>query len=236
MIAHPKLSVLKSSMEILQHFTETKNPTSHFISLEGIEACGKSTHITGLKDYFLKKGFAVTIVREPGGTIFGEQLRQAILSSQFPIPPIAEAYLFASSRAQLLAEKILPLLSQDRQIVICDRFIDSSISYQGVARNLGVATILDIHKYPPLNVLPHFTFYVKINLETSFRRQELRNSKKDYFEAEKVDFYKKIIEGYEQAAQLFPQRIKTIDGEQEVSLVFGQIIKHLQHINWPHKL
>ncbi len=146
--------------ELKNNFTPKDYNNSYLISFEGIEGSGKSSQIQAFTDYLESQGMTVSHFREPGGTDFGEKLRSAILDSKTSINKLAEAHLFASSRAQLLSEKVIPLLDKPNQIVILDRFIDSSIAYQGHARDLGVEIVLDIHKYYPLNLTPHKTFYL----------------------------------------------------------------------------
>ena len=140
------------------YFKPNSYKNTYLISFEGIEGSGKSTQIKKFTEYLKSKNQDVHYFREPGGTKFGEKLREAILDSDSPIHPLAEANLFAASRAQLLSEKVIPLLEKENQIIILDRFIDSSIAYQGIARNLGIDTILDLHKRYPLNLTPHCTF------------------------------------------------------------------------------
>ena len=209
--------------QINNKFITCENKTSIFLSLEGIEGSGKSTHIGKIKSYLEALKYNVLVVREPGGTEFGELLRKAILNSNTPIEAISEAYLFAASRAQLLKEVILPFLKKDRSVVICDRYIDSSIAYQGIARNIGINSILNIHTFPPLNILPTKTFYIKISYKTSQDRQEKRKSKKDYFESQNANFYNSLITGYDKAAEIFRDRISIIDGEKNTDEVFNEI-------------
>ena len=179
--------------ELLASFTPPATQDSFFISFEGIEGAGKSTIIKKVVEFLCAHGYRFVACREPGGTIFGENLRKSILESKNPIHPIAEAMLFASSRAQLLTEIILKELKTPKTVVLCDRYVDSSLAYQGIARGLGIETILDIHKHFPLCTMPHRTYYISISLETSLYRQQKRNAAKDYFEAEKEEFYKKLI-------------------------------------------
>jgi dTMP kinase len=211
----------------LASFRAPAFPGSYFLSFEGIEGAGKSTQIIRVREYLESKGFKVDVLREPGGTSFGERLRKAILDSQTELHPLAEAHLFASSRAQLLHEVLLKDLSQPGHIIICDRYLDSSLAYQGVARGVGIPVIIDIHKEFPLNIVPHLTFYLEIDVETSMQRQKMRNAPKDYFESKGADFYKKLITGYQAARELFPKRIKTIDGKKNDQQVFAQITKEL---------
>lgn len=202
---------------------------SYIFSFEGIEGCGKTTQIDLCKKYFEQHSYEVLCLREPGGTKFGESLRSAILESNIPIHPLAEAHLFAASRAQLITEKILPFLAKPKRIILLDRYIDSSIAYQGIARGLGIDTILDIHAHPPLNLLPHKTFYLEIDLKTSLLRQKLRGNQKDYFEMEKENFYLQLIKGFEICASKFPSRIQKINACESFESVHQQILEMLKH-------
>jgi dTMP kinase len=203
---------------------------SHFFSFEGIEGSGKSTQIQRLKEYLENQGYNVLLLREPGGTEFGESLRTAILESEHKIAPLAEAYLFASSRCQLLTQKILPHLKKEKSVVILDRYIDSSIAYQGFARELGANLIEDIHSYHPLNIVPEMTFYLKIDLETSMQRQQSRGNEKDYFEKENNLFYTKLINGYDLCASTYKKRIAIIDANKSIEEVTQSLIQKVQSV------
>ncbi|MBD66075.1 MAG: dTMP kinase [Halobacteriovoraceae bacterium] len=217
-------------MNSFDHFTSAPTHSSSlFLSFEGIEGSGKSTQIELVEQYFKDKNYQVLKLREPGGTSFGEKLREAILHSETPLSSLAEAHLFAASRAQLLKEKILPALAQENTIVIVDRYIDSSMAYQGVARGLGSEVIAEIHRHSPLNYMPQMTFYLYIDLETSHQRQQARGNTKDYFEKENHSFYQHLIEGYDHCASVFPTRIKKIDATQSVEQVNQAILKELPH-------
>lgn len=215
--------MMLKNKEILNNFRAPAFPGSFFLSFEGIEGAGKSTQIVSAKEYLESQGFRVLILREPGGTPFGEKLRQAILNSKSELEPISEAYLFASSRAQLLTEVTLKELNTPGTVIIYDRYLDSSIAYQGIARGLGVETILNIHNVFPLNLMPHKTFYLKISPETSFGRQNVRNAPKDYFESRGQDFYEKLVSGYDICTELFPDRVSVIDGNRGLDEVFESI-------------
>ena len=214
--------------EKFPNFTKPNSKGSLFLSFEGIEGSGKSTQIKKLAEYLEAKGKKTIVLREPGGTLFGEKLREAILTSKQPIAPISEAYLFASARAQLLTEKILPHLEQENSAVLLDRYIDSSLSYQGHARGLGIEEILKIHHVSPLNILPHKTFYLAIDPETSLKRQQERGNEKDYFESEKAQFTKKLVEGFELCQKTFPERIQIIQGNASIDEVFTNIINEIE--------
>ncbi len=216
---------MKNSIEYLKSFYRTPvTPESFFLSLEGIEGSGKSTQIKHLEKILTDKGYRVLTLREPGGTEFGEKLREAILKSSTPLHPLAECHLFLASRAQLLEEKILPFLLVPKSVVILDRYIDSTMAYQGKARHLGLETVLELHRHDPLNLLPHRTYFLDITLETSLDRQAKRGQEKDYFESEKTEFYANLIDGYKEMARIFPERILTIDASktpEEVSQVMA---------------
>ncbi len=216
--------------ELTKYFRQAAFPGSFFFSFEGIEGSGKSTQIVKVKNYLEDKGFNVIVIREPGGTPFGEKLRQAILTSQTDLHPAAEAHLFASARAQNLHDLILKELETPNTIVICDRFIDSSIAYQGVARRLGPEYILKIHSQFPLNIVPHKTFYLRIDLEKSLERQQLRNMPKDYFESRDNSFHQSLIEGYDYCADIFPNRIVKIDGAGSLESVTNRLIQEVETV------
>ena len=213
------------TQELLNSFRAPAFPGSFFLSFEGIEGAGKSTQIIKLKNYLEEKNFRVLVLREPGGTPFGKKMRQAILETKTEITPLAEAHLFASSRAQLLSEVVLKELAIPNTVIICDRYIDSSLVYQGHSRGLGVAEVLNIHNVFPLNLVPHLTFYLRINVETSEKRQKMRNAPKDYFESKGVDFYKKLVVGYDLMAELFPNRILKLDAEVTLEQMTMQIFE-----------
>lgn len=206
-------------LELIQKFRSPEFPGSFFVSFEGIEGAGKSTQIARLKDYLEKKNYRVLILREPGGTFFGERLREAILNAKTELHPLAEAHLFASSRTQLLTEVTMKELSTPNTVVIYDRYLDSSLAYQGVARGLGAREILEIHSQFPLTLVPHVTFYLKITPETSEKRQKMRNAPKDYFESRGMNFYRDLVKGYDLASEIFSDRILTLDAEKSFDQV-----------------
>ena len=216
------------SQELIDCFRTPSYPGSFFLSFEGIEGSGKSTQIVSIQNHLEDEGFRVIALREPGGTPFGEKLRSAILNSQSDIHPLAEAYLFASSRTQLLQDVILKELSEPKSIIICDRYIDSSAAYQGGARGLGIDHILRIHSTFPLNLLPHRSFYLRVSHQTSLQRRQMRHSPQDYFEARDADFHTSLIESYDYVASLFPKRLKIIDGEQSPDKVLKDILREIE--------
>lgn len=213
---------------IKSQYRNPETPGSYFLSLEGIEGSGKTTQIKEIEQFCSSKGYRVLTLREPGGTIFGEKLREAILKSESPLHPLAECHLFLASRAQLLKEKILPFLLRPKSVVILDRYIDSTLAYQGKARRLGYETVLTLHQHDPLNLLPHRTFFLDISLQTSMDRQAARGNEKDYFETEKQEFYQNLIDGYRELSEIFPERIMKIDASKSAAQVTQFIIQDLE--------
>jgi len=211
-------------------YRNPETPGSLFLSLEGIEGSGKTTQIKAIESFVKNKGMRVLTLREPGGTTFGEKLREAILQSETPLHPLAECHLFLASRAQLLNEKILPFLLQPGSVVILDRYIDSTLAYQGNARRLGYETILTLHQFEPLNLLPHRTYFLDIGLETSMERQKTRGNQKDYFESQKQEFYQNLLDGYREVSEIFPERILKVNAENTPDKVTQLIISDLEKI------
>lgn len=216
--------------QLKSFYRNPETPGSFFLSLEGIEGSGKSTQIKEIQSYVESQGYRVLSLREPGGTVFGEKLREAILQSSTPLHPLAECHLFLASRAQLLKEKILPFLLQPKSVVILDRYIDSTLAYQGSARRLGYETVLELHKHDPLNLLPHRSYFLEIDLETSMKRQAARGNAKDYFESENAEFYSRLVNGYSDMATLFQERILRVDAKKDISEVTKLIIADLSRI------
>lgn len=213
------------------HNTNTFNKENIiFISFEGIEGSGKSTQIKNLCEYLKNKtDYTIHQFREPGGTTFGEGLRKAMLESKEEIAPLSQAHLFAASRCQLLTERILPLLETKKNIVVYDRYIHSSLAYQGSAAELGIDTILSIHSSYPLNITPHLTMYLEIDHATSIERQMQRNQERDFFESKSKSFYEKVIEGFNSCKTKFAN-FKTIQANKSQEEVFDQVLKHTMEL------
>ena len=200
-----------------------------FISFEGAEGSGKSTQIQKLKEHFERLARPCLVLREPGGTSFGEKLRAAILSQDTKLHALSETFVFLASRAQLLEEKILPHLALDG-VVLLDRYVDSTLVYQALARGESIEKIWTLHQFAPLNILPHRTFYLDISLEVSLERQRQRGQTKDYFESQSNDFQARLLSGYRSLAALYPERIETIAGDQSVEQVHQDILKGVSRL------
>ncbi len=197
-----------------------------FISIEGTDGAGKSTQIELLKKYFIEKGRDVIVTREPGGTPIGEKIREIILdNNNSEMSHITEAMLYAASRAQHVNEKIKPALMQGK-IIICDRFIDSSIAYQSAARGISREVIVDINKYAIDGIMPDITLYFDITPEEGIKRKKNMHDL-DRIEKEKEDFHKRVYEGYQLLVKMYPERIKRIDASKDIYDVHNQVLKYI---------
>ena len=200
-----------------------------FITIEGTDGAGKSTQIELLTEYLSKKGRDVLVTREPGGTPIGEKIREIILDTEnSEMSDITEAMLYAASRAQHVNEKIKPALLEDK-IVICDRFVDSSIAYQSSARGISRELIEDINKYAVCGITPDITLYFDIIPEEGIKRKKNMHEL-DRIEKEKEDFHKRVYDGYQNLLKLYPERIKRVDASQSISDVHKQVIEYINKI------
>ncbi len=193
-----------------------------FISMEGPDGSGKTTQIKKLEEYLTNKGYDVLITREPGGTRISEAIREVILNKDFTeMDPVTEMLLYASARAQLVAEVIGPAIEAGKA-VISDRFVDSSVVYQGIARGLGVETVYELNAHAIREYMPNVTFMLDLPAEEGIRRKK-DQKELDRMEQESLDFHKKVAEGYRQLAALAPERIKVIDATLPIDEIYGMI-------------
>lgn len=199
-----------------------------FITFEGCEGSGKSTQISLYKNYLDKLGVDYLFVREPGGTEISEQIRKIILDvNNSEMCDQAEALLYASARAQLISEKILPALNQGK-IVLCDRYIDSSFAYQAYARGLGFDFISKINSYAIDNCMPTKTVFLNISSKDAFLRKGGAD-KDDRLELSGADFHQKVYEGYVELSKKFPERFIMIDCSGEKFETHQKIIDALKN-------
>jgi dTMP kinase len=178
-----------------------------FISFEGIDGCGKTTQAALLADTARRAGREVVAVREPGGTEAGERIRALLLDPAAAITPWAEALLYAAARAQLVADVIHPALDRGAT-VIADRYVDSSLAYQGVARRLGWSEVLGVNLAATEELLPDRTILLDLPEDEAAAR---RGEQADRIEAEPDEFHRAVAEGFATAARMFPDRIVVVD-------------------------
>jgi len=180
-----------------------------FISFEGLDGCGKTTQVELLEAFLEMRDVEVVGTREPGGTELGETLRAIVLHGQ-KIAPWAEAAIFAAARAELVEEVIEPALKRGAT-VISDRFVDSSLVYQGVARGLGIESVLQLNLHATKGLLPDRTFLLMVDEKLSESRV---GEERDRMERESEEFRRMVGDGYRQLAEMFPERIVAVDGTQ----------------------
>lgn len=193
-----------------------------FITIEGTDGSGKSTQIGLLMDYLNKKGVDVLFTREPGGTPIGEKIREIILDvNNREMAPETEALLYAASRSQHVREKIIPAVEEGK-IVICDRFLDSSLAYQGTARRMGMETIMEMNRAALGGVMPDLTVFFDLSPEKGILRKKNERAL-DRLEEEKIDFHKRVYDGYKQLCLKYPERIKAIDADRSVEEVHLEV-------------
>lgn len=199
-----------------------------FITMEGSDGSGKTTQIEELQGYLVNLGYEVMITREPGGTSISEKIRKIILDvNNETLSDMTEALLYAASRAQHVEEKIKPALETGK-IVISDRFVDSSIAYQGYARGIGIDTVEEVNKYALQGVIPDITFFFDIEPEIAMKRKVSQKSL-DRLELEHISFHNKVYEGYKILLKRYPNRIKSIDARKTKEEIQEQIIKEIRN-------
>ncbi|MBA2876685.1 dTMP kinase [Thermaerobacillus caldiproteolyticus] len=197
----------------------------HFFSFEGPEGAGKTTVITKLTAFLKEKGFDVVSTREPGGIEIAEEIRAIILNPlHTKMDGRTEALLYAAARRQHLVEKIIPALESGK-IVLCDRFIDSSLAYQGFARGLGVDEVLSINQFAIDKYFPSLTVYFDLDPQIGLERIEKNQSREiNRLDMESLSFHNKVRQGYLQLAERFSDRIVTIDASKSIDEVFDMTV------------
>jgi len=192
-----------------------------FITFEGTEGCGKSTHIERLADRLRGEGHSVRALREPGGTESGEQIRQLLKHGPKNLTAEAELLLMNASRAQLVREVIRPALGAG-EIVLCDRFYDSTTVYQGSGRGLDAARVRAVIDFAVGETQPDLTILLKISLEISEQRRANRRGS-DRFESADRNFFRRIEAGYAALAEAHPERAHVIDAHRPLEIVQREI-------------
>jgi dTMP kinase len=193
-----------------------------FITMEGPDGSGKTTQIDLLKEYLEKEGYDVLITREPGGTVISEAIREIILNKDYTeMSPVTEMLLYASARAQLINEVIGPALDSGKA-VISDRFVDSSLVYQGMARGLGVGNVYEVNCQAIGKYMPDVTFLLDLPADVGIARKK-DQKELDRMERESMEFHRAVAEGYRSLAERFPERIEKIDATLPIDEICGII-------------
>ncbi|SDJ81490.1 dTMP kinase [Natronincola ferrireducens] len=192
-----------------------------FISIEGLDGSGKSTQIQYMKRFMEDKGFEVLLTREPGGTVIGEKIRDIILDKQHQeMADTTEVLLYAASRAQHVQQFILPAL-QEGKVVLCDRFVDSSIAYQGGGRKLGCSLVKEINRFATQGLKPDLTIFFDISPVTSLQR--ISSKEIDRLEQEKIDFHEAVYNAYKELCREEPHRIKVVKADRDIEAISRDI-------------
>lgn len=203
--------------------------TGYFITFEGPEGAGKTTILGLLEKELRGKGFDVLSTREPGGIAISEQIRSVILDKKNTMMDgRTEALLYAAARRQHLVEKVIPALKEGK-VVLCDRFIDSSLAYQGHARGLGIEEVLSINEFAIDGIMPTLTILFKISPEKGMERIYKNEDREvNRLDLEAIDFHHKVYEGYMLLADRFKERIQVVDAERPLNEVFSEVTELIE--------
>ena len=202
---------------------------SLFITLEGPEGSGKTSAIKIVKEKLEKEGYQIVMTREPGGTPISEQIRNVILDkNNTAMDYRTEALLYAASRRQHLVEKVWPSVREGK-LVICDRYLDSSLAYQGFARGLGIEDILNVNMYATEGTFPNLTLLFDLPPEVGLARISANaNREVNRLDLEKITFHEKVRNGYLALAQRFPERYVIIDATQPLEKVASDALNAIK--------
>lgn len=203
-----------------------------FISIEGPDGSGKSTQIENIKRFFAEKNMETIYTREPGGTAIGERIREILLDKQCgEMDYMTEALLYAASRAQHVAQVIKPALAAGK-VIVCDRFVDSSMAYQGYGRKLGDSVRI-INEYAVAGCMPDVTFLMKVDPGIGKGRVKSRAASgqaEDRLDAEKVAFHEDVYKGYLALEEQYPDRILGIDASRSIDEICDDIFRKLEDV------
>lgn len=198
-----------------------------FITFEGIDLSGKSTQIKLLKKYLEQKKKKVISVREPGGTVISEKIRDILLDKEhLKMEYLTEFLLFSASRQQLTKEVIIPHLKK-KYFVLSDRYYDSSSAYQGYGGMLDLNIIKKINTIATGGLVPDLTFLINISIDECVRRKKHMKKTEDRIEQKKISYYKKVSEGYLKIADNNKRRFVVIDGNRSVEEIHNEIVSHV---------
>lgn len=200
-----------------------------FITFEGNDGCGKTTISSRIYETLKAEGYDVIFTREPGGISISEQIRSVLLDPKNKtMDGRTEALLYAAARRQHLVEKVIPALEEGK-IVLCDRFIDSSLAYQGVARGLGIDEVYKVNEFAIDSHMPDATIFLKVDAEVGMARITSRGEK-DRLDEEGEKFHRLVAQGYDEVLKRYQSRIHVIDAEQEVDQVFADTYRLIKDL------
>ena len=193
------------------------------ITIEGLDGAGKTTLAAGLLDVLRERGVPAELLREPGGVGLSERLRDVVKDPALTVSPRAEALVYAAARAQLVEERLRPLLEAGTWVLL-DRFVDSSLAYQGGGRGLGIEAVAELNRFGTGGLTPDRTLLLRLDPRTGRERQGVRGEEADRLEREGEEFFAAIALAYEDLAALEPERIRPIDAAQAPEAVLADAI------------
>lgn len=200
-----------------------------FFTFEGIDCCGKTTQVKLLVETLKSRNVDFIVLREPGGTVISERIREILLDKKnHSMTQISELLLFSASRAQLVNEVIKPSLSKNT-IVICDRYVDSTTAYQGFGRGLPLGAVKTINRVATMDVMPKKTFFLDISVQEMFARRNGNREEIDRMEMGTEEFYHRVRDGYLEMAESEPNRFITIDGTESIESIQTVIWETVQN-------
>ena len=197
-----------------------------FITFEGADGCGKTTQLTLLDEYFNKAGRKTLLTREPGAGILGAKIREILLNYDGEVSPNCESFLFLADRAQHVEGMIKPAL-EEGTIVLCDRYTDSTLAYQGYGRELDMERIKYLNNLATSGLKPDLTVVFDVDIETSLSRV---GKSKDRMESAGVDFFNRVRRGYLEIAKQEPDRVKIIDSSDTIENVHRKVIELVENL------
>jgi dTMP kinase len=199
------------------------------ITIEGLDGAGKSTLALGLHSALGERGVRVELLREPGGVALSERIRELVTDPAFAVDPRAEALLYAAARAQLVRERLRPALDAG-VLVLLDRFVDSSLAYQGAGRELGLEPVRAINLFATDSLAPDRTLLLRIDPATGRARQGTRASVPDRLEREDDPFFERIAAAYDELARSEPERLRAIDADQPPTRVLADALLAIEDL------
>ncbi len=199
-----------------------------FVTFEGIDFCGKSVQLELLTQKIVNLDKSYLVIREPGGTHISEKIRDVLLQKSNEIMnPLSEIFLYSAARAQLTQHKIIPGLKTGN-IILCDRFFDSTTAYQGYGRGIELNLVKQINRMATQNILPEITFLLDITIDEMEKRKKISNTTLDRMEQESRAFFETVRQGYLKIAQEEPERFIIIDGSKPIPVIENEIWNHFQ--------
>jgi len=201
--------------------------SGRLITIEGVDGAGKTTLAAALAAELRRRGLPVTLLREPGGVQASEAIRALVKDPSFEISPRTEALLYAAARAQLVQEALMPLLAQGGWVLL-DRFVDSSLAYQGAGRGLGIEAVRELNRFATGDLTPDRTLLLTLSSDSARARTDTRGEAPDRLEQEGAAFFETIAQAYLELAAAEPERIHVLDAGQPPERVLAQALDALR--------